>query len=160
MRKTLSVTIFSLIFLFIIPKTFPHCQIPCGIYNDELRFKMIEEHIVTIEKSMKQIEELSKLPEKNFNQIIRWVLNKENHADELAHIVTHYFLTQRIKVVDTKDTKAHQDYLTKITLCHEILVYAMKAKQTTDLAHIEKLRQLLKAFHKAYFAKEEANHTH
>ena len=110
--------------------------------------------------AMKQIEELSKLPEKNFNQIVRWVLNKENHADELAHIVTHYFLTQRIKVVDTEDTKAHQTYLTKITLCHEMLVYAMKVKQTTDLAHTEKLRRLLKAFFKEYFSKEAAKHTH
>jgi len=121
---------------------------------------MIEEHIVTIEKSMKQIEELSKLQSKNFNQIVRWVLNKENHADELAHIVTHYFLTQRIKLVDTKDAKVQQDYLTKITLCHEILVYAMKTKQTTDLAHIEKLRQLIKDFHKVYFVKESAKNTH
>ncbi len=160
MRKTLSVTIFSLIFLFIIPKSFPHCQIPCGIYNDELRFKMIEEHIVTIEKSMKQIEELSKLSEKNFNQIVRWVLNKENHADELAQIVTHYFLTQRIKPVETKDAKAHQDYLTKISLCHEMLFYTMKAKQTTDLSPVEKLRQLLKDFHKVYLTKEVAKHTH
>ena len=160
MRKILSITILSLIFLFITTKTFPHCQIPCGIYNDELRFKMMEEHILTIEKAMKQMEELSKQPNKNFNQIVRWVLNKENHADELAHIITQYFLTQRIKLADGKDTKTQRDYLTKITICHEMLVFAMKAKQTTDLAHIEKLRQLLKAFHNVYFAKEAEKHTH
>ncbi|UCC40781.1 MAG: superoxide dismutase [Candidatus Aminicenantes bacterium] len=151
MRKRLSVTIFSLIFLFIIPKTFPHCQIPCGIYNDELRFKVIEEHIVTSEKSMKQIEELSQKPNKNYNQIVRWVLNKENHADEIAQIVTYYFMTQRLKPVAKENKEAYGDYLTKITFCHEMLVYAMKAKQTTDLAHVEKLRQLLKDFHNAYF---------
>ena len=36
-----------------------HCQIPCGIYGDEMRFQMLEEHITTIEKSMKLIGELS-----------------------------------------------------------------------------------------------------
>ena len=160
MKKFLSTTIFLLIYHFLLPNAFPHCQIPCGIYNDELRFKMIEEHILTIEKSMKQIEELSKQPNKNFNQSVRWVLNKENHADEIADIVTSYFLTQRLKLVDKKDANAHQGYLNKVTLCHEMLVYAMKAKQTTDLAHTEKLRLLLHSFHEAYFGKEAKKHTH
>ena len=36
-----------------------HCQIPCGIYNGPARFDMIAENITTIEKSMRQITELS-----------------------------------------------------------------------------------------------------
>ena len=32
-----------------------HCEIPCGIYTDEMRVQMIEEHCKTIEKSMSQI---------------------------------------------------------------------------------------------------------
>ena len=31
------------------------------------------------------------------NQLVRWVDNKEIHADELSEIVTYYFMTQRIK---------------------------------------------------------------
>ena len=27
----------------------PHCQIPCGIYNDPVRFALLEEHVATIE---------------------------------------------------------------------------------------------------------------
>jgi len=38
---------------------YSHCQIPCGIYDDEARFTEIAEHITTIEKSMKEIESLS-----------------------------------------------------------------------------------------------------
>ena len=34
---------------------YSHCQIPCGIYNDQMRFDTIAEHITTIEKSMKLI---------------------------------------------------------------------------------------------------------
>jgi len=150
MRKIISMTLLFLACLIFIPAVFPHCQIPCGIYNDELRFNMITEHILTIEKSMKQIEELSKKPEKNFNQIVRWVLNKEQHADEIAHIVTYYFLTQRIKLVDEKDVEANKVYLAKIALLHELLVYTMKAKQTTNLDLVDKLRVLLKSFRKTY----------
>ena len=61
---------------------YSHCQIPCGIYSDPARFDMIAENITTIEKSMKQIIELSKQGKPNMNQITRWVNNKEKHTDE------------------------------------------------------------------------------
>ncbi len=139
--------------LFYLPKVFPHCQIPCGIYNDEMRFTMMKEHLLTIEKSMKQIIELSEQPDTNANQIVRWVMNKEQHADELAHIVTHYFLSQRIKLVDEKDSTSFKDYLLKVSMLHKMLVYAMKSKQTTDVSNVEKLRSLVQDFHAAYFGK-------
>jgi len=34
----------------------------------------------------------------------------------------------------------------------------MRAKQTTDLANVEKLRSLLKEFREAYFGPEEKEH--
>ena len=33
-------------------------------------------------------------------------MNKEEHANQLQHIVTQYFMTQRIKPVDQKDEAA------------------------------------------------------
>ncbi len=139
--------------LFCQPKIFPHCQIPCGIYNDEMRFEMMKEHLLTIEKSMKQINALYEQPDNNANQIVRWVMNKEQHADEFAHIVTFYFLSQRIKIVEEKDPELFKDYLLKVSLLHEMLVYAMKAKQTTDINNVEKLRSLVQEFHEVYFSK-------
>ncbi len=59
-----------------------HCQIPCGIYNDELRVQLIEEHIDTIEKSMKQIATLGAQSPLDNNQLVRWVMNKEEHAQK------------------------------------------------------------------------------
>ena len=76
---------------------FAHCQIPCGIYGDQMRIMMIKEHITTVEKSMKMINELSDVEKINYNQLVRWVNNKEHHAQEIQDIVTAYFLTQRIK---------------------------------------------------------------
>jgi len=128
-----------------------HCQIPCGIYDDEMRFAMLEEHITTIEKSMKLIDELSADPGKNANQLVRWVINKEDHADEMASIVTKYFLQQRLKLDDP-------EWAAKVKPCHEILFYSMKAKQTTDQANVEKLRAAVKALKDVYFTKKDARH--
>ena len=126
---------------------YSHCQIPCGIYDDDARIKMIAEHTTTIEKSMKLIEELKNQDEINANQIVRWVNNKEAHADELSQIITHYFMAQRIKPAPENNIQEYKKYVRKLTSLHEMLVTTMKAKQTTDTA---KLRTLLKQFHQAY----------
>jgi len=134
---------------------FAHCEIPCGIYDDEMRIAMIAEHITTIEKSMSQIEELSKQETRDFNQIVRWVKNKEDHANELQHIVAQYFMTQRLKPADMEAKDAYTAYMQKLTLLHQMLYYTMKAKQTTDKSNVEKLRSLLSEFRTAYFGTHE-----
>ncbi len=48
-----------LLAVFFTSMVYSHCQIPCGIYGDPARFDMLAEHITTIEKSMKQITDLS-----------------------------------------------------------------------------------------------------
>jgi nickel superoxide dismutase len=122
-----------------------HCEIPCGIYDDEARIGMLLEHVATIEKSMNQITTIEKNKDHNANQLVRWVMNKEKHATELQEIVTQYFMTQRIKF----DTKAYDK---KLALLHQMLVYAMKCKQSTDLAHTAKLNGLIQEFKQLYFA--------
>ena len=140
---------------------YSHCQIPCGIYDDEARFNSMAEHITTIEKSMKLIESLSAQEKPNMNQIVRWVNNKEVHADEMSNIITYYFMAQRIKIPPEGDTKAHSAYVKNLTLLHEMLVYTMQTKQTTDLENVEKLRALLNQFHDSYYGKAEgAEHKH
>jgi len=130
---------------------YSHCQIPCGIYNDQLRFDMIAEHIATIEKSMKQITELSGQDKPNMNQIVRWVQNKDHHADELSEIVTYYFMAQRVKLPAEGDKNDYNEYIKKLTLLHQMLIYSMQSKQTTDLDNVNKLKSLLDEFHKVYF---------
>jgi len=129
---------------------YSHCQVPCGIYGDDTRFTLIAEHITTIEKSMVQIGENMNQDPPNGNQIVRWVNNKEEHADEISHIVTYYFMAQRVKIPPAGDAKANAAYVKKLTLLHQMLVYSMKAKQTTDLSNVDKLRHLLEDFKKAY----------
>jgi hypothetical protein len=114
---------------------------------------MIAEHIQTIEKAMQQVYALSGHTPQNMNQIVRWVTNKEKHAEEIQHIISQYFLTQRIKGPDSENKGEAESYLKKLTLCHQILVLAMKCKQTTDLDNVKKLRSAAEGFKKAYFSK-------
>ena len=140
---------------------YSHCQVPCGIYGDQMRFDMIAEHITTIEKSMKLVTELSSRDKPNMNQIVRWVQNKDKHADEISHIITYYFMAQRVKLPPEDDVEAYHEYVRKLASLHEMLVYAMKTKQTTDLANVEKLRSSLRKFQDAYFGKTSGSgHKH
>jgi nickel superoxide dismutase len=116
-----------------------------------MRFTMIAEHIQTIEKAMQQTIQLSKESPQNMNQTVRWIMNKEKHAEEIQHIISQYFLTQRIKSPDAEDKQATERYLQHLTICHEILVYAMKSKQTTDLNNVKMLKAKVEAFKKMYF---------
>ncbi len=134
-----------------------HCEIPCGIYGDKTRIALLLEDIQTIEKSMTQIAELQKESPANYNQIVRWVNNKEEHANKIQHVVTQYFMTQRVKSKPAGDA-AHAKYLTQITSLHSMLIHAMKAKQTIDTAHCEHLRKLVQDFSKAYFSAEDLKH--
>ena len=135
-----------------------HCEIPCGIYGDRMRVAMLYEHTATVEKSMKQIDDLASDPSANANQLTRWVNNKELHCNEIQHIVTQYFMTQRIKPAPQSDATASKTYLSQLQSLHAMLIHAMKAKQTTDVAHVEKLRQLIDQFSALYFDEEDLEH--
>ena len=129
---------------------FAHCEIPCGIYGDEARFSAIAENLKTIEKSMNQINLLSAEAGKNANQLVRWVNNKETHADQIREIVAQYFLAQRVKAPANDDPAAGKTYSRKLALLHQMIVSAMKCKQTADPAHVKKSRELLEAFQALY----------
>lgn len=100
---------------------------------------------------MSQIQELSKAAVIDYNQLTRWVINKEEHATQLQDIVSQYFLHQRLKPTDISNTEAYNKYIQQLTLLHQLLVYAMKSKQTTDLAIIDKMRDTVHSFEHAYF---------
>ncbi len=150
MRRLVPVIFLPLFLLTLYGSTFAHCEIPCGIYGDEARFATIEENLKTIEKSMNQIIQLSPEAGKNMNQLVRWVNNKETHADHIREIVAQYFLAQRIKAPAGDDPTAQKAYTEKLALLHQMIVSAMKCKQTTDTAHVKKSRELLQAFQALY----------
>ncbi len=152
--------LFGFIFLIVVTanQAYPHCQIPCGIYGDFTRIDLLREHVATIEKSMKQIDELSKKSSENMNQLVRWINNKEHHADEFTEIVTYYFLSQRVKIADPGKSDDFKLYQKKLTLLHNMMVFAMKCKQTTDLENTNRLTNLIDQFVDIYFSDEQKAH--
>lgn len=124
-----------------------HCQVPCGIYDDDNIIGAMHTDWVTIDKAAKQIDELSKDPAANAHQLTRWINNKESHAQSLQETVLNYFLAQRLKTDDPK-------YDEKLKLCHAIIVTAMKCKQSTDEANVKKLHKLLHEFEEAFGSKK------
>lgn len=144
MKKNLMQVLSAACFLlFFAAFAHAHCEIPCGIYDDEMRLNMISEHVKTIEKSMNEIMKLQKEKKINYNQLVRWIDNKDLHANKIQHIVSQYFLTQRIKFDD-------KDYVKKVSVLQKMLVYAMKCKQTVDLDNLKKLREVCREFEDFY----------
>ena len=133
-----------------------HCQVPCGIYGDTMRIDAMMEDVATIEKGMGQIVQLEK--DGPANQLVRWVLTKDEHAAKIQEQVASYWLAQRIKAPQGGDEAARAKYLEQLSLLHGITVSAMKCKQTTDTAHVEKMRELALEFSGTYFSKEDLEH--
>ena len=124
--------------------TFPqpahtHCQIPCGIYDDHARIQSMLEDTATIEKSARLIAELAgKSDAQSQNQLVRWVMNKEEHAQNIISTISDYFLTQRVK-------PTQKDYAERLIKHHAVIIAAMKAKQNTDLKFAKKLKESIEA---------------
>jgi len=147
--KTLAVLVVLLVGSFTFDAS-AHCEIPCGIYGDEMRFDMIEENCHTVEKSMEKIIQLKMMDVKS-DQLVRWVNNKEIHSNNIQNIITQYFMFQRVKPVKSDDDEDMEAYRNKLVLLHKILVQAMKCKQTTKISHVKKIRELLYSFKMVYF---------
>lgn len=125
-----------------------HCQIPCGIFEDDIVFGELMTDVATIEKSMIQVVSIGESASKDWNQLVRWINNKEAHATHIQDTMAHYFLSQRIKL----DQKASdpEGYRKRVDLAHEVMVLAMKSKHGTDLEVVKQLGEALHAFQHAY----------
>ena len=123
---------------------FGHCQVPCGIYTDQVRFEQVLEDQSTIEKASKLIAELSANKDaQSQNQLFRWVSTKESHASKIQKTIAEYFMIQRIKPSDN-------DYDIKLKGAHAVMVAAMKCKQSIAPENSKILKEAILSFHKIY----------
>lgn len=153
MKKILFSLILILAFSF---RAYSHCEIPCGIYDDEMRVKLIKEHMTTVEKSINEILKIQKNQPVNYNQLVRWVTNKEEHANKIMDIVFQYFMTQRIKPAKTDEQEMkNKKMLVKL---HAIIFNAMKLKQTVDTKYLKEIDSALHDFNHLYFKKHDHKH--
>lgn len=140
-----------------------HCQVPCGIFDNHARIHEVEEHITTIAKASRLIRTLSEDEKPDLNQIVRWVNTKEDHAIKIQKIATDYFLAQRVKPASPEDAEAYKTYQKQLETIHHVVFWAMKAKQSTETAPIDKLTAAVKELNKLFVPKDHShdhNHGH
>jgi nickel superoxide dismutase len=129
-----------------------HCEVPCGIYDDQARFQQMLEDTETIAKASNQIHLLaSDSSPQNMNQLVRWVTTKEAHATNTQQTISQYFMTQRIKA-------DKPDYAKKLAAAHAVMVAAMKCKQQVDPTAAEALQKSIYKFYTAYTGREPKLH--
>ena len=139
------------------PAPVPHCEVPCGIYADQMRFEQMLEDTQTIAKAIASVNEIADgfaqgpPSAKTVNQMTRWINTKESHASNTQHIVAQYFLTQRIKA-------SNENYAKQLTAAHQVMVAAMKCKQDADPATAETLKKSIYDLYRAYEGKEPKFH--
>jgi len=135
--KTVMVLAVSLIIYS--PIAYSHCQIPCGIYDDHARLKTMLEDAETARKAIDLIAELSKKSDaQSNNQMVRWVMSKESHAQNIISTISDYFLTQRVK-------PKQKDYVERLKKHHAVIVTAMKVKQNADMTYVDALEESIEA---------------
>lgn len=116
-----------------------HCQIPCGIYDDHARVQSMLEDAATVEKSATLIAELAgKTDAQSQNQLVRWVMNKEQHAQKIISTINDYFMTQRVK-------SSQKDYAERLAKHHAVIVAGMQAKQNADVTYAKALKASVEA---------------
>jgi len=150
-RKTMLLITFAVIGSNVVQIANSHCQIPCGIYDDYARVQLMLEDSATIEKADKLIADLAgKSDAQSQNQIVRWVMNKEKHSQNIISTICDYFLTQRVK-------PTQNDYAERLIKHHAVIIAAMKAKQNADVKYSQALKKSIEAL-LPYYPKPKYKH--
>lgn len=151
-------TLFTLVFAISSALTFQnadaHCQVPCGIFADQIEFEKMLEAQTTIAKANAEMAKLlgddSPLA---VNQATRWIMTKEDHCKKIMASVAEYFMAQRIK-------PDAENYEKTLVAAHNAMRAAMKAKQDPSAEVAEALKAAIIGLYEAYEGKEYKPHTH
>lgn len=106
-----------------------HCQMPCGIYHDDMVYDLIDQYVETMYKGVSVLNNSKFSTTKEKNEFIRWVMEKEKASDQTAKLITEYFLQQKIKTGEADTVK-------RLVSAHKLLFLAMTIKQNTDLEFV------------------------
>lgn len=144
MKKIVSLFILAVLWMVTAGTAYAHCQVPCGIYDDHARVVAMLEDAATTKKALTEMDKLSgKRDIQSQNQMVRWIVNKEKHAENIIGTISDYFLTQRVK-------ESQKDYEQRLIKHHRVITGAMKVKQTTDMKNVEELIENIEALRGYY----------
>ena len=65
--------------------------------------------------------------------MVRWIMNKEKHAQNIIDAISDYFLTQRVK-------PDQENYTERLVKHHAVIVAAMETKQHVDEKYVNQLK--------------------
>lgn len=103
-----------------------HCQMPCGIYNDQMVYDKIDEYFMTMVKAVSALKDNKFENLHDRNQFVRWITEKDAQSDEVANVITTYFLQQKIRPGD-------EDNFDLVKSAHKLLFLLVAIKQNVDL---------------------------
>jgi len=135
LQMTMQKRFFLLVAIIICSKAplVSHCQMPCGIYHDDMVYDQVEQYIETMYKAMSELNHLELTKVKDSNQFVRWVMLKDKESDNVAHLLTIYFLQQKIK-------PGEQDTTPRLISLHKLLFLSVQIKQNTDLSCVKQFK--------------------
>lgn len=107
-----------------------HCQMPCGIYHDDMVYDQIDQFVETVYKGITVLNESKFSTVKEKNEFVRWVGQKEKCCSEAADLLTVYFLQQKIK-------PGEDDTVKRLVSAHNLLFLLVAIKQNTDLEYVK-----------------------
>ncbi|MBA3815692.1 MAG: hypothetical protein H0X29_04070 [Parachlamydiaceae bacterium] len=107
-----------------------HCQMPCGIYHDDMVFDQIDQYIETMYKCVSILKENKSSSARDKNEFIRWILQKENASNDVSSTLTTFFLQQKIKPGEDDTNK-------RIISAHKLLFLLVAIKQNVDVKFVE-----------------------
>lgn len=111
-----------------------HCQMPCGIYHDDMVYDQIDQYVETVYKGITVLNESKFTTPKERNEFVRWVNEKETSSNEAANLITVYFLQQKIK-------PGEDDTVKRITSAHKLLFLLVAIKQNSDLEYVKQFNE-------------------
>jgi ubiquitin len=132
-----------------------HCQVPCGIFDDPKLVVELREAAATIRKAIEEIDILSPQVVTSpvaFNQMTRWVMTKEEHAQKIIDLTANYCLCQRVKPFGSPGSpfESEENYMQAVKAHHLLMVAAMKTKQGVGVEQCEALDHALDDVQKMY----------
>lgn len=109
---------------------YSHCQMPCGIYHDDMVFDQIDQYVETMVKCMTVLNDNKFGTIQERNEFVRWIISKEKMSNEIAEFICSYFLQQKIKP-DEPDT------VKRLVSAHKLLSDLVVIKQTADPKYVQ-----------------------
>lgn len=128
MKKTFALT--TLVAILYTVTAFAHCQMPCGIYHDDMVYDQLDQYVETMFKGVTMLSNSKFASAWDRNEFVRWVMQKEKASDEAAQLFTTYFLQQKIK-------PGEDDTVKRLTSVHKLLFLLVQIKQNTERKLVE-----------------------